>query len=162
VAQFGPDRQYGLGKTHGLRASSGPASKRAGKGFFNVVNQVTGVIAEACADRQGRIAVLISRPGCLIRNELSYAPVVRTDRWLLLYFIGEHCERTSMIVTTNLEHFPKSLTRVGFPLVAICDSYVDAPYGKGIVVGNDLIGNGKHKYESPINAFGIILANRRR
>jgi hypothetical protein len=40
----------------------------------------------------------------------------------------------------ELERFPPVLTRGGFPRRRGSDSYVDAPYGKGFLVGMGLIG----------------------
>ena len=64
----------GTGKTH-LAASIARACIRAGRRgrFFNVVDLVNKLDAEARAERQGRTADLISRLDFLILDELGYA-----------------------------------------------------------------------------------------
>ena len=93
----------GTGKTH-LAASIARACIRAGRRgrFFNVVDLVNKLDAEARAERQGRTADLISRLDFLILDELGYLPFAQTGGQLLFHLISKLYERTSIIVTTNL------------------------------------------------------------
>jgi DNA replication protein DnaC len=93
----------GTGKTH-LAVSIARASIRNGRRgrFFNVVDLVNKLDAEARAERQGRTADLISRLDFLILDELGYLPFAQTGGQLLFHLISKLYERTSIIVTTNL------------------------------------------------------------
>jgi DNA replication protein DnaC len=93
----------GTGKTH-LAVSIARAcirNSRRGR-FFNVVDLVNKLDAEARAERQGRTADLISRLDFLILDELGYLPFAQTGGQLLFHLISKLYERTSIIVTTNL------------------------------------------------------------
>ena len=93
----------GTGKTH-LAVSIARACIRSGRRgrFFNVVDLVNKLDAEARAERQGRTAELISRLDFLILDELGYLPFAQTGGQLLFHLISKLYERTSIIVTTNL------------------------------------------------------------
>ncbi len=93
----------GTGKTH-LVVSIARACIRTGRRgrFFNVVDLVNKLDAEARAERQGRTAELISRLDFLILDELGYLPFAQTGGQLLFHLISKLDERTSIIVTTNL------------------------------------------------------------
>ena len=88
----------GTGKTHLA------ASIRAGRRgrFFNVVDLLNKLDAEARAERQGRTADLISRLDFLILDQLGYLPFAQTGGQLLFHLSSKLYERTSIIVTTNL------------------------------------------------------------
>lgn len=93
----------GTGKTH-LAVSLARACIRAGRRgrYFNVVDLVNKLDAEARAEKQGRTAELISRLDFLILDELGYLPFAQTGGQLLFHLISKLYERTSIIVTTNL------------------------------------------------------------
>lgn len=93
----------GTGKTH-LAVSIARSCIRAGRRgrFFNVVDLVNKLDAEARAERQGRTADLLSRLDFLILDELGYLPFAQTGGQLLFHLISKLYERTSIIVTTNL------------------------------------------------------------
>ncbi len=93
----------GTGKTH-LSVSIARACIRQGRRgrFFNVVDLVNKLDAEARAERQGRTAELISRLDFLILDELGYLPFAQTGGQLLFHLISKLYECTSVIVTTNL------------------------------------------------------------
>ena len=93
----------GTGKTH-LAVGIARACVRDGaRGrFFNVVDLVNKLDAEARADRQGRTADLLCRLDFLILDELGYLPFAQTGGQLLFHLISRLYERTSIIVTTNL------------------------------------------------------------
>lgn len=93
----------GTGKTH-LAVSLARACIRAGRRgrYFNVVDLVNKLDAEARAEKQGRTAELIARLDFLILDELGYLPFAQTGGQLLFHLISKLYERTSIIVTTNL------------------------------------------------------------
>ena len=93
----------GTGKTH-LAVSIARMCIRSGRRcrFFNVVDLVNKLDAEARAERQERTADLISRLDFLILDELGYLPFAQTGGQLLFHLISKLYERTSIIVTTNL------------------------------------------------------------
>ena len=93
----------GTGKAH-LAVSIARACIRNGRRgrFFNVVDLVNKLDAEARAERQGRTADLISRLDFLILDELGYLPFAQTGGQFLFHLISKLYERTSIIVTTNL------------------------------------------------------------
>lgn len=94
----------GTGKSH-LAVSIARACIRRGKRgrFFNVVDLVNKLDAEARADRQGRTADLLCRLDFLILDELGYHPFAQTGGQLLFHLVSHLYERTSIIVTTNLD-----------------------------------------------------------
>ena len=93
----------GTGKSH-LAVAIARACVRSGRRgrFFNVVDLVNKLDAEARADRQGRMADLLCRLDFLILDELGYLPFAQTGGQLLFHLVSRLYERTSIIVTTNL------------------------------------------------------------
>ena len=93
----------GTGKTH-LAIAIGRACIRAGaRGrFFNTVDLVNKLEAEARSGRQGRIADLLTRIDFVILDELGYLPFAQAGGQLLFHVVSRLYERTSVIVTTNL------------------------------------------------------------
>lgn len=93
----------GTGKTH-LAVSIVRACIRNGaRGrFFNVVDLVNKLDAEARDDRQGHTADILGRLDFLVLDELGYLPFAQTGGQLLFHLLSRLYERTSIIVTTNL------------------------------------------------------------
>ncbi|MEO0762816.1 MAG: IS21-like element helper ATPase IstB [Pseudomonadota bacterium] len=93
----------GTGKTH-LAVGIVRACIRAGaRGrFFNVVDLVNKLDAEARYGRQGRTADLLCRLDFVVLDELGYLPFAQTGGQLLFHLISRLYEQTSVIVTTNL------------------------------------------------------------
>jgi DNA replication protein DnaC len=93
----------GTGKTH-LAVGIARACIRGGaRGrFFNVVDLVNKLEAEARAGRQGRLADHIARLDLVVLDELGYLPFAQTGGQLLFHLISRLYEQTSVIVTTNL------------------------------------------------------------
>jgi DNA replication protein DnaC len=93
----------GTGKTH-LAIAIARSCIRAGKHgrFYNTVDLVNRLEAEARGGRQGWIAEYLNRRDFVVLDELGYLPFTQTGGQLLFHLISQLYERTSIIVTTNL------------------------------------------------------------
>jgi DNA replication protein DnaC len=93
----------GTGKTHLAVAVARSCIRGGARGrFYNVVDLVNRLDAEARAGRHGRIADLLTRIDLVVLDELGYLPFAEAGGQLLFHLIGRLYERTSIIVTTNL------------------------------------------------------------
>ncbi len=93
----------GTGKTHIAVGIARACIRGAARGrFFNVVDLVNKLEAEARAGRQGRIADHLCRMDLVVLDELGYLPFAQAGGQLLFHLISRLYEQTSVIVTTNL------------------------------------------------------------
>jgi DNA replication protein DnaC len=93
----------GTGKTHSAIAIARACIRRGARGrFFNVVDLVNKLEAEARSGRQGKIADHLARLDFVVLDELGYLPFAQTGGQLLFHLVSKLYERTSVIVTTNL------------------------------------------------------------
>jgi DNA replication protein DnaC len=93
----------GTGKSHAAIAIARACIRRGARGrFFNVVDLVNRLDAEARAGRQGRIADHLCRLDFVVLDELGYLPFAQSGGQLLFHLVSKLYERTSVIVTTNL------------------------------------------------------------
>ena len=94
----------GTGKTHLAIAVVRACIRGGARGrFFNVIDLVNKLEAEACAERQGRLADRLARLDVVVLDELGYLPFAQTGGQLLFHLVSHLYERTSVIVTTNLD-----------------------------------------------------------
>src|SRR5262249_15661106 len=93
----------GTGKTHLAVAIARSCIRSGARGrFYNVVDLVNRLEAEARNARQGRLADHLTRMDFVGLDELGYLPFAQSGGQLLFHLISRLYERTSIIVTTNL------------------------------------------------------------
>ena len=93
----------GTGKTHIAVGIARACIRGGARGrFFNVVDLVNKLEAEARAGRQGRIADHLCRMDLVVLDELGSLPFAQAGGQLLFHLVSRLYEQTSVVVTTNL------------------------------------------------------------
>ena len=93
----------GTGKTHLAIAIARALIRGGARGrFYNVVDLVNRLEAEARAGRQGRLADHLCRLDFVVLDELGYLPFAQSGGQLLFHLVSRLYEQTSVLVTTNL------------------------------------------------------------
>ncbi len=71
--------------------------------FFNAVDLINTLIKEQADGNAGKIIRQLSALDCVIIDELGYIPFPKSGGALLFHLISKLYEKTSVIITTNLE-----------------------------------------------------------
>ena len=94
----------GTGKSHLAIAIARACIRDGAKGrFFNVVDLVNRLEAEAKSGRPGHLADRLARVDLVVLDELGYLPFAQSGGQLLFHLVSRLYERTSLLVTTNLD-----------------------------------------------------------
>jgi len=94
----------GTGKTHTAIALGAELIQRGKKTrFFNAVDLINILIKEQSEQRQGSLIRRLQQVDCVIIDELGYIPFPKSGGALLFHLVSKLYEKTSIIITTNLE-----------------------------------------------------------
>ena len=94
----------GTGKTH-IAIALGTALIQRGMRirFYNAVDLINMLIQEQSDNKQGRLVKRLELMDCIIIDELGYIPFPKSGGALLFHLISKLYEKTSLIITTNLD-----------------------------------------------------------
>ena len=94
----------GTGKTHSAIAIGTELIQNRKKvRFFNAVDLINLLIQEQTENKQGRLIKRLQNVDCVIVDELGYIPFPKSGGALLFHLMSKLYERTSLIITTNLD-----------------------------------------------------------
>lgn len=71
--------------------------------FYNAVDLINALIKEQSENKQGSLVRRLQQVDCLIIDELGYIPFPKSGGALLFHLISKLYEKTSLIITTNLD-----------------------------------------------------------
>ena len=94
----------GTGKTHTAIALGAELIQKGKKvRFHNAVDLINALIKEQADNRQGSLVRRLQQVDCVIIDELGYIPFPKSGGALLFHLISKLYEKTSLIITTNLD-----------------------------------------------------------
>ena len=94
----------GTGKTHiGIALGTSLIAQGKKVRFHNAVDLINALIKEQAEGNTGKIIRQLSQTDCVIIDELGYIPFPKSGGALLFHLISKLYEKTSVIITTNLE-----------------------------------------------------------
>jgi DNA replication protein DnaC len=93
----------GTGKSHiGIAITANCVRRGARARFFNVIDLVNRLEAEARAGHAGKLADQLTRVDLVVLDELGYLPFSQSGGQLLFHLTSKLYSRTSVLITTNL------------------------------------------------------------
>lgn len=93
----------GTGKTHLCIAITANCVRRGARArFFNVIDLVNRLEAEARTGQAGKLADQLTRVDLVVLDELGYLPFSQSGGQLLFHALSQLYSRTSVLITTNL------------------------------------------------------------
>lgn len=94
----------GTGKTHiAIALGTTLINQRKKVRFFNAVDLINALIKEQAEGNAGKIIRQLTSLDCVIVDELGYIPFPKSGGALLFHLISKLYEKTSLVITTNLE-----------------------------------------------------------
>ena len=94
----------GTGKTHLAIAITAAVVRAGARGrYFNTVDLVNRLEEESRLGKAGALAAQLARMDLVVLDELGYLPFARSGGQLLFHLVSKLYERTSVIITTNLD-----------------------------------------------------------